>query len=353
MDAGRKVWWRGLGALRRGRTSARADSPARTRFARVRRATQRGLLVTTANSDLEPSSPSYRRPSSVALEHTLLAATHSPRCTLCSLLAAYWPLRVVLGDARRAAVAAHALRSASASQGPLLSSVGAHHPIQPRRCLSLRRRRGRQRAPPRLSVLHVHRASSADLPHGRLAHHAASHTFFPSSAARAPLSTLSRSSSGAQRSPPAVHSTTRTKAATAHAAPAAFLPPGFDEPCCTATPGPRPPCPLITPRPALAPTRNAGRALEQSPGGVGPPSIVLRELGRPKPRCFRPLSAVSGESAQFSATIAGLVEVGARGYPETHKGDSVKVSGSIVQHCEYVACAQYVRGISYASVVDM
>lgn len=42
-----------LGALRRGRTSVRADSPARTRFARVRRATQRGLLV-TAHGELRP-----------------------------------------------------------------------------------------------------------------------------------------------------------------------------------------------------------------------------------------------------------------------------------------------------------
>lgn len=51
-----------LGALRRGRTSARADSPARTRFARVRRAHSAACSsLPMANSDQSPSS-AYLRP---------------------------------------------------------------------------------------------------------------------------------------------------------------------------------------------------------------------------------------------------------------------------------------------------
>ena len=59
MGRGRKLL---LGALRRGRTSARADSPARTRFARVRRAHSAACSsLPMANSDQSPSS-AYLRP---------------------------------------------------------------------------------------------------------------------------------------------------------------------------------------------------------------------------------------------------------------------------------------------------
>lgn len=77
MERGRKM----LGALRRGRTSARADSPARTRFARVRRATQRGLLV-TAHGELRPVALIILSPAALSPVHVslclLLAVARSP-----------------------------------------------------------------------------------------------------------------------------------------------------------------------------------------------------------------------------------------------------------------------------------
>ena len=165
MERGRKM----LGALRRGRTSARADSPARTRFARVRRATQRGLLV-TAHGELRPValiilSPATLPPSLFSLPRRGLVDVLRRRAR---------PARArasdnVRGGVRRDA-AAGPMRSAlgsSARLTPVLSSVGAargpspSHP--PRRRLFPRRRRGRQRARPRASVPHCPRSSQRRL----------------------------------------------------------------------------------------------------------------------------------------------------------------------------------------------
>ena len=95
MGRGRK---RLLGALRRGGTSARADSPARTRFARVRRPTQRGLLV-TAHGELRPVALISLSPAMAPMAALVLvpqpphAPRHRPPCAR-----SHSPLPIVLGD---------------------------------------------------------------------------------------------------------------------------------------------------------------------------------------------------------------------------------------------------------------
>ena len=121
MGRGRKLL---LGALRRGRTSARADSPARTRFARVRRAHSAACSsLPMANSDQSPSS-AYLRPRAPLLRPSLHL---QPSCRLrvLPLFSPFpCPLTTVRGDVLRASGGgAHAI-SATSPSTPVLDTVG-------------------------------------------------------------------------------------------------------------------------------------------------------------------------------------------------------------------------------------
>ena len=155
MERGRKM----LGALRRGRTSARADSPARTRFARVRRATQRGLLV-TAHGELRPVALIILSPAALSPVHVslclLLAVARSPSSAFSSS-----PRPVHANRARRrppghsGGPLRSALHQHAARVTPFCPAWEPHGPSaspRPRRRLFPRRRRGRQRARFRVSV---------------------------------------------------------------------------------------------------------------------------------------------------------------------------------------------------------
>ncbi len=100
MGRGRKM----LRALRRGRTSARADSPARTRFARVRRATQRGLLV-TAHGELRPVALIILSPATFCPFLSASCSAFSARCRPRSPATRAHAMRNVLGVVRAATVA--------------------------------------------------------------------------------------------------------------------------------------------------------------------------------------------------------------------------------------------------------